>query len=98
MALTLERTKEYLRVDSDDDDALVTSLMVASASYMAAAVDGYSEKCKSDSQFSALGDAVELALIAEMYENRNVSGQEAKDYSYTVRSIITQLQNWSDST
>ena len=98
MALTLEPAKQYLRVDSDDDNSLIKNLMVAAASYMAAAVDDYSTKCAADERFAGLGDAVELALIAEMYENRNVSGQDAKDYGYTVRSIITQLQNWSDST
>ena len=56
MALTLETAKQYLRVDSDDDNSLIKNLMVAAASYMAAAVDDYSTKCAADERFAGLGD------------------------------------------
>lgn len=98
MALELALAKKYLRVDGDSEDDLINQFMDSAASYMSGAVDGYKTIAASDSDFAKLGTQAELALVAELYENRNVGGQEAKDYSYTVRSIITQLQNWSVST
>lgn len=98
MALELEKTKKYLRVDGDDENELIKQFMETAASYMHGAVDDYDTTAASNSDFSRLGEIAQLSIVAELYENRNAGGQETKDYSYTVRSIITQLQNWSDGT
>lgn len=95
MALTLDIVKQYLRVDVANDDELIQSIMATASAYMHGAVDDYEKTRESDAKFASLGDMAELAVIAERYENRNAYGQDAKDYSYTVRSIIAQLQNWS---
>jgi uncharacterized phage protein (predicted DNA packaging) len=97
MTLELALAKKYLRVDGDDENDLITTLMGTAASYMKSAVDGYETKAAADADFAKLGNQAELTLLTELYENRNAGAQEAKDYSYTVRSIITQLQTWGDS-
>ena len=45
-----------------------------------------------DENFKASADMAKLAIIAELYENRNEAKQD--DYSFTIRSMITQLQYW----
>lgn len=57
------------------------------------AVTGYDEKIMND-RFKAKAEMCQMALIAELYENRNQGGREPKDYGFTVRTMITQMQYW----
>lgn len=45
-------------------------------------------------RFKAKAEMCQMALIAELYENRNQGGREPKDYGFTVRTMITQMQYW----
>lgn len=89
--MILEELKNYLRTDSNEDDPLIERLAEIADSYIRNSVSNYDEKMK-NADFVKLSDMAKLAIVAELYENRNDAVQ--KDYSFTIRSIIEQLK-WS---
>lgn len=96
MAVTLANIKSYLRIDHDYENALLESFMGAADSYLSASVDGYSDKL-SDSSFSAKADMVKMALVSEMYRNRDPSNDQRNTFPYYINSQIAQLQYWADA-
>lgn len=92
--VTLNEAKLYLRIDSDVEDSLITNLIAASESYLKDAVNDY-DKYKTEPTFADKVKLAQLAIITEMYQDRDNSDTVNKDYSYAIRSLITQMQYWS---
>lgn len=97
MAVTLAQVKDYLRIDSDYENALLESFMAAADSYLAASVDGYTDKIK-NADFEAKADIIKLALTSEMYRNRDPSNDQRNTFPYYITSQIAQLQYWAEET
>lgn len=95
MAVTLAQAKLYLRIDSTYEDTLLESFMGAADSYLAASIDGYTDKL-SDADFAAKADMVKLALVSEMYRNRDPANDQRDTFPYYITSQIAQLQYWAD--
>lgn len=87
--MTLSDVKLYLRVDGDAEDTLITQLMSVADGYMSDAVTNYSTYYGKDDGYTARADMAKLAIIADLYENRNV--ETPQSFSHTVQSIINQL-------
>ena len=87
--MTLSDVKLYLRVDGDAEDNLITQLMSVADGYMSDAVTNYSTYYGNDDGYTARADMAKLAIIADLYENRNV--ETPQSFSRTVQSIINQL-------
>ena len=83
--LNLSMIKKHIRVDFDDDDDLITLEKGAAEEYVANAVGKYDDT-------SNLARLLVLFLVGEMYKNRQYSISVNEKNSYTVRSIVTQLQ------
>lgn len=90
--MELEQVKQYLRVTFNDEDSTLEQLIAVSGAYLAGAVDDYDKKYKASEHFAAAADMTQLAIIADLYENRNQAEKGATDYGFVVRSLITQLQ------
>ena len=88
-----EKVKQYLRLDYDD--SLVDNFILISESYLKDAIDNFDKKIKNE-QFKAKAEMVQLVLIQELYDNRNQGKKDSTDFSYVIRSMITQLQYWSE--
>ncbi len=97
MAVTLQQVKDYLRIDAAYEDALLQTFMDAADSYLVASIDGYTDKL-SDADFSAKADMVKLALVSEMYRNRDPANDQRDSFPYYITSQIAQLQYWADDT
>ena len=95
MAVTLADVKLYLRIDSTYEDSLLESFMGAADSYLAASIDGYTLKL-TDTDFAKKADMVKLAVISEMYRNRDPSNDQRDSFPYYITSQIAQLQYWAD--
>lgn len=95
--LTLKDVKTALRVDGDYDDGLLTAHMAAAKAAVKAAVTNFDLYYDNDDDFTALADCTMKVMIMEMYDNPMQGHDGAADYSYPVRSMITQLQFWGDS-
>lgn len=91
--MDLEEVKLYLRITNDVEDGLLERMMSVAEGIIRDAVTGYDEKIMND-RFKAKAEMCQMALIAELYENRNQGGREPKDYGFTVRTMITQMQYW----
>lgn len=90
--LSLDTVKEYLRVDTDTDDALIQLEMEAAKQYMVGAVTDFTSRYPEEAGFASAADTAMLAIIAQLYEDR--TSERSGDYSYTVRSLINQLNLW----
>ena len=87
--MELALIKKHLRVDFDDDDDLIALEKSAAEEYIVNAVGQYDDN-------SALARLLVLFLVGEMYKNRQYSISVNDKNSYTVRSIVTQLQTGGD--
>ena len=84
----LEDIKEYLRVDGDDEDNLISMMMEAGKEYIRSAVGEYDDTDKTANILLA-------AITQNMYDNRELmqSDQQVKKrIEYTFQSMILQLR------
>lgn len=94
MSLTLERVKEYLRIDAGEEDALLEALMKAAEAYLVSAIGGFRAVYEFDEEFASKADLVQLMLTAEYYQNRS-NDPRGTDFTYAMRALISQLQLWT---
>ena len=94
MAITLTDVKTYLRVDFDCDDGLLNRCLTAAESYLENAISDYKTNL-SNADFQSEVDILQLAIISEMYRNRDFRGDNRQSWPYYIRSMITQLQNYT---
>ena len=92
MKLTLEEVKLYLRVDNEEEDNLIETLVDSAYSYMNNAVDSFNDKYEKEN-FKSMCDIIILTLITEWYDTRIYSKDDRKDkVSHIVTAMIQQLQ------
>lgn len=94
MALTVDDVKLYLRIDNDLEDGLLQNLLDRADAYLSNAVDDFEELCKQE-DFERAADIVRSALVADMYNNRNIQEDGPKGFPYMITSAIAQLQNYT---
>lgn len=87
--VTLDKLKSYLRIDSDYEDELLQEFLTAAKAYLTGAVSNYNDNYSTYPEFASKADLLTLVLVAEFYQNRDNSPH---DLSYTVRSLMAQLQ------
>lgn len=87
--LTLEEIKNYLRIDYDEDDKLLQSLQVAATAYLQDAVCDLEQRMEKK-EFKERAKVLCSVIIQDWYDNREHG--ESKDFNYTIRSMLTQLQ------
>ena len=86
-AADLAACKLYMRVDGDDDDALITTLMSAAKEYLRNA--GIEEP---DSEEHSLYTIAVYSLTLHYYDHRDAVGEEAP-LPTGLRPIINQLKH-----
>lgn len=86
--LNLAETKQFLRVDYDDDDILINSLMKAAEQYLLNATGKTFDKTN---QLAFLYCNI---LVNEWYNNRELMQDDkvSNKVKFTLGSILTQLQ------
>lgn len=85
MIITLEETKQYLRVDGKEDDALITSLMDAAESYLKNATGNTFDDTNS------LAKLFCWVLVTDWYESREHVGRASDKVRPIVESMLAQL-------
>ena len=86
--MTIEQVKDYLRVDGDDDDSIIQTMMEAAKEYIVSAVGEYDKEDKT-------AKILFCAIVQNMYDNRELMQsdiQQKKAIEYTFKSMILQLQ------
>lgn len=88
MIITLEETKQYLRVDGTDEDTLITSLIAAAETYLSNATGNQFDNSNS------LAKLFCWVLVTDWYENREVSvGRVGEKTRPIVESMLAQLKH-----
>lgn len=85
MVIELAETKEWLRVDGNDEDATIAMLIGAAEAYLSNATG-----ITFDST-NQLAKLYCLVLVADWYENREMVGRTSEKIRSTVESITAQL-------
>lgn len=82
--VTLERAKQFLRIEHDFDDELISSFITAAEKYVKSACG------KNVDLDEERAEIVTLMITSDYYECRTPYGQEK--YSQNVSTILTQLR------
>ena len=90
--VTLEKLKQYLRIDIDAEDSLLESFLVTAENFLKGAVTDYEKNYSASEIFADKADFLIMTIAAEYYQNRDMS--EGK-YSYAVKSMLAQLQYYT---
>ena len=85
MIVSLDEVKSWLRVDFNDDDALITMLIDAAELYLKNATG-----ITYDST-NHLAKLFCMTLISDWYENREMVGRATDQTRPIIQSILTQL-------
>lgn len=84
--ITLKETKEYLRVDGDEEDTLITSLIAAAESYL---INATGRSFESSNNIARLFC---LVLVVDWYENRTLGvGRAGEAVRPVLDSMLAQL-------
>ncbi|WP_302297003.1 head-tail connector protein [Mitsuokella multacida] len=95
MAITVEDIKLYLRIDNDAEDNMLQQMIGRADAYLDGAVSNFAKCCKTDS-FDKKADIVRMAIVSEMYNNRDCQEDKHQAFPYFIRSAITQLQCYAE--
>lgn len=87
MIITLEETKQYLRIDGSEDDALITTLIITAEDYLTNATG------KTFDSTNQLAKLFCFVLVSDWYENRELTGKASEKVRFTMQSILTQLKH-----
>lgn len=95
--ITVSNIKDYLYIphEVDNDDVNIGIMIDTAYSYLRGAIDNFDYKYESGGDFVNLTDSYVTLFVAEMYQNRNQFGEEAKP-SFLTRALITQLQLYTE--
>lgn len=95
MIISLEEVKTYARVDGDEDDRLLETLIIAAEEYLKNATG--KEYPETDGDGNKVDYALEKIylqlLVAYWYEKRTPVGGGGEDFSFMTKSLMLQLQN-----
>lgn len=86
--MELEDIKSYLRIDGDEEDGLLRTMIDAGKEFIRSAVGEYDDTDSTAQIFLA-------AVVQNMYDNRELMQSEQqvkKRIEYTFQSMILQLQ------
>ena len=86
--ITLQEAKEFIGIDHDLDDALITACIDAADEFILGAVGG---DCPKNVIHSHRADIIRRLLVRDMYDDRRLIGDEAAMRG-TVRSMLLQLR------
>ena len=89
--LTLQLIKLYLRIDTDFEDNIILQCMDTAESYMIGAITNYKNNYETDESFTKKADHCKMAIVSELFNNRDPHNDNRNDFSFAIRSMINQL-------
>ncbi|MDE6984779.1 MAG: head-tail connector protein [Lachnospiraceae bacterium] len=93
--MSLDEIKGYARIDIDEDDQLLGTLIVAAEEYLKNATGKeYPETDADGNKIDYTLEKIYLQLlITYWYEKRTPAGGVGEDFGFATRSLMLQLQN-----
>lgn len=95
MIISLKEVKEYARIDIDEDDQLLETMIASAEEYLKNATGKeYPETDKDGNKVNYALEKIYLQLlIAYWYEKRTTAGGVGEDFNFMTKSLMLQLQN-----
>lgn len=95
MIISLKEVKEYARIDIDEDDQLLETMIASAEEYLKNATGKeYPETDKDGNKVNYALEKIYLQLlIAYWYEKRTPAGGVGEDFNFMTKSLMLQLQN-----
>ena len=91
--MTLDEVKSYLRIDYEEDDIFLSSLIEVSEEYIDSCVG---TAYKTDEKAIKLANLLKKKLIADMFENRGTEISNSTRKDTIVTTILDKLSNYSE--
>ena len=95
--MTVADLKKYLRIDTAEEDDLLESFLATAENYLSNAITNYAAHYSTDEKFQAQADFLKMVLVSEQYNNRDGRNDPRQDFSFVIRSTISQLQYFAAS-
>ncbi|WP_353096227.1 head-tail connector protein [Tissierella praeacuta] len=91
--INLQETKEWLRVDYDEDDTQIQLLIDTAETYLRDSIDDFDIKLVND-KFKNKAKLVMLVLVTNWYDNREFTELNVDEkVRYTINSLIQQMKH-----
>jgi uncharacterized phage protein (predicted DNA packaging) len=88
MIIDLEEAKNWIRMDGNDDDAIIETLINAADLYLTNATGRKFDNSNFQAKLFC------LVLVNDWYENRDLIGVKVGEkVRFSIQSMLTQLQN-----
>jgi uncharacterized phage protein (predicted DNA packaging) len=92
--IDLDLVKEYLRIDHNDDDKMLSTMLIAAKSFIQSYLN------KRFEEFDELPDEFTiacLAIVSHWYEKREIQGDKntGKELSYIFSGLLDLHRNWN---
>lgn len=91
MSVNLDIVKQHMRIDDNDDDNYIKSLIEAAGIYITSMVG---EKYKEDEKAVKLAEVLQLKIINDLYSERGTEIQSGTKKDVVVTSILDKLSNF----
>lgn len=89
--ITLQQTKEYLRIDHNEEDTFIQLCVDQAQQYLSDAIDNFDEKLVQP-KFVEKCKIPMLLLVQTMYDNRSFATKDEEKINFIVSSFMLQLQ------
>lgn len=91
--MELNEIKEYLRVDGEEDDSLISSLFVSTKKYIENAT-GVTEEIARNREILEVYNLTVKILLSHWYENRipEIAGSKPHELNFSLTSLFLQLE------
>ena len=87
--LYLDKVKNYLKVDYNDDDAIIETYIIATEKFLKTLC----EKNEFEEDKQELAEIYMLAMISELYNSRNLTVDKVEQRVRTImQSVLNQLR------
>lgn len=92
--MQLKEIKEYLRIDGDEDNELLSSLYVATKSYIENATGITEDMARENEKISGLYNLTNKILLTHWYENRmpQTMSTHLHKLDFSLDSLFLQLE------
>ncbi|MFS0820763.1 head-tail connector protein [Bacillus sp. 1P02SD] len=93
MIIQLQETKNWLRIDGSEEDALISLLIDAAEEYLKNATGRKFDSKNNQARLFC------LVLVTDWYENRDLIGAKVSEkVRFSIQSMMVQLQNMTEVT
>jgi len=90
--MELNDVKLYLRVDGDEDDTLISSLILTAKRYIENGTGITIEMANNSEKIKPIYNLALELLISHWYENREIEGTNKNKLSFSIDSLLLQLE------